>query len=434
MKKFFTFISALLIIAVASCAGTKKDTISAKATESTDSCTTNHQNRYEVYVPQRKSTQEKLPLLVILDSHGSGKFALEKFKKAATNYGIILVASDLVKNGYPDFEQAIQTLVEDVRQKYPINDKLYITGFSGGARMALGYALSHPTQGLILCGALGSPQQIGSLSCPIISISGTDDFNFIETAQFMFQEQTMPSNLKIELLSSSHSWPDSETLSNAVGFLTLYSSEENSTIENFCKLQKTRIDTLKKAGEWIKAEIVARDMATTPNLDKDKSFSSTYNTLKSSEEYNQQMQHLAQCLNQEGTLRQKYGDAFSSKDEIWWKNEIKTMNKQISQTTDQFTKDLYLRIKGFWGIACYSYCNQAASQRNETLLSKILLIYKEVEPQNSDMLYFSAFLPYWKGDDASTVAALQKAISNGFADFGRLKNDFPITITSKLHH
>ena len=85
-------------------------------------------------------------------------------------YPAVLIASNLVKNGFDGYDGAIQTLIDDVHQKYPVGEVVFITGFSGGARMALGYALVHPVNGLILCGALANADQLNAVHCP--------DFNF----------------------------------------------------------------------------------------------------------------------------------------------------------------------------------------------------------------------------------------------------------------
>ncbi|HKI87696.1 MAG TPA: hypothetical protein VKA38_01630, partial [Draconibacterium sp.] len=142
-------------------------------------------------------------------------------------YPVILVASDYIKNGFSNYTEAIQTLIDDVRQKYPAGETIFMAGFSGGARMVLGYAFTNQPDGLILCGALANANQIKALRCPIISISGMDDFNFVETTQYLFEDQTIPKNLKIELTNASHNWPDSQMLTNAIGFLRLSCQNEN---------------------------------------------------------------------------------------------------------------------------------------------------------------------------------------------------------------
>ena len=428
----------LLLFGMISCGGGGKLKEVVNAIEKTDSCKLDLKNTYEVYIPERNNVNEKLPLLVIIDAHGSGAFALEKFKQGANQYPAILVASSYVKNGFANYEGAIQTLIDDVRQKYPAGETVFMTGFSGGARMALGYALSHPLNGLILCGALANADQINALRCPVISISGMDDFNFMETAQYLFQEQLIPGNLKIELTNASHNWPDSLMLANAFGFLQIsslaenISAQTNSQLQKYCQNQHVRIETLEKQGDFLKAALLARNMSSSKPFNTDKSFASRYNELKANSEYNSQLNRLKKCLNFEIGARQPYIDAFKTKDSVWWKNEIKTINEKIKTEQDSFKIDMYRRIKGFWGIACYSFGNQAIKEQNAEMLNKIVSVYKLVEPENTYVLYFSAFPYFWKGNNEACISMLKKALDAGFSDIDQLKMDFPESVFSKL--
>ena len=66
------------------------------------------------------------------------------------------------------------------------------------------------------------------------------------------------------------------------------------------------------------------------------------------------------------------------------------------------------------------------------MLNKILPVYRMLEPDNPDMLYFSAFPFYWNGKNEAALSILKKARQAGFSDISRLKKDFSETITSKL--
>ncbi len=437
MNRVLLSLLVLLFGTLISCRGVNNSNETIKAIEKTDSCLTDAANKYEVYIPARTKQEEKLPLLVIIDAHGSGKFALNKFKLAAGKYPVILVASNYVKNGFEGYDQAIQTLINDVRSKYPVGKALFLTGFSGGARMALGYALGHPADGLILCGALAGGTEISAIACPVIAISGTDDFNFMETAQFLFQEESIPQNLKIELTGASHSWPDSLMLANALGYLYFASPNAESPntttqLTTYNQQQQTRIESLKQQGDYLKAALIARNIASVELFDRNKTFATTYNILKTDAVYRNQLNRLGNCLNYEIGMRQTYMEAFSTKDSNWWKNEIKTVDGKIKTEQDVMRADMYRRIKGFWGIVCYSLGKQAIAQHNVDLLNRILFVYRTLEPENSEMHYYSAFPPFWQGNNEATISALRKALKAGFTDVSRLKKDFPESISSKL--
>jgi hypothetical protein len=434
----FLFLYPTLFYGLASCSAANQSNKTVPAVEITDSCQLDSENTYEVYIPERDKSVEKLPLLLIIDSHGSGQFALNKFKHSANQYPAILVASNLVKNGFEGYEAAIQTLVEDVRCKYPVEKTIFVTGFSGGARMALGYALAHPVNGLILCGALAGADQIRATQCPVVSISGMDDFNFMETAQYLFQEQSIPGNLKMELTDASHSWPDSLMLANALGFLRLscqaaeIPSPSKSQLKTYCQNQQARIHSLKQHGDFLKAALVARNMASTDPFNRDETFASTYNELKANPDYLNQMNQLKTNLNFEISVRQPYLEAFRTKDTLWWKNEIRTAEEKIKTEKNSYTKDTYRRIKGFWGIASYSLCKQAIKEQNAEALNQILSIYRMLEPANPDMLYFSSFPYFWKQNKEATLSMLKKALEAGYSDMGQLKKDFPESITLRV--
>jgi len=437
MNRLFLVLYILLFCGLISCQGAGKSNTTANAVEKSDSCISNVKNSYEVYIPSRNNVNDKLPLLIILDAHGSGKFALAKFKSGANQYPVVLIASNLIKNGVEGYEGAIQTLINDVRQKYPVNETVFMTGFSGGARMALGYGLAHPLMGLIMCGALANPDQLNALHCPVISISGMDDFNFMETAQYLFQEKSTPDNLKIELTHASHSWPDDVMLANALGFLTFTGEAGNTDIrnealfKNYCQTQQARIKSLKQQGDFLKATLIAHNMSITQPFNNGV-FTSAYQDLKNSPGYISQLNRLEKCLTFEISARQTYIDAFQTKDTLWWKNEITTTDLKIKTDQDFFTKDMYRRIKGFWGIACYTLCKQAVMERNVEALNRILSIYRKVEPENPDMFYFSSFPSYWAGKNDLTISLLKTALQAGFTDMNQLKKDFPEFDSSKF--
>lgn len=432
MYKLTALLFSAAFCGLVSCSSAGTPAKMVQSAEKTDSCRSDAKNSYEIYIPARENAGTKLPLLVVLDSHGAGKFALDKFRLAADRFPAIVVASNRIKNGFADYDNAVQALIADVRAKYPASEDVFLTGFSGGARMALGYALSHPVNGLILCGALASPDQINAVRCPVVSISGIDDFNFVETAQYLFQSQSIPAKLKIELTGASHAWPDSLMLANAWGFVSLTSAADpdNALVEQYCTAQHTRIDSLQQRGDLLAAALVARNMSATQPFTDDKAFADKYKTVQADPAYSGQLAKLEKCIRLEMNVRQPYIDAFQSKDSLWWRNEIQVTEQRIQSEPEASARDMYRRIKAFWGIASFSLCRQAVTAHNALALSKALAIYRMLEPENPDMFYFSAFIPLWKGDERATVSALKKAVAAGFTDVSLLKNDFPAAVSA----
>lgn len=422
-----------------SCNEKRKKSVPAQAIEKTDTCVSDSKNTYEIYIPGRNSNKEKLPLLIIIDSHGEGKFALNKFKPAAEKYNVIIAASNLVKNNFPKSNSAIETLKNDIRHKYPVNKTTFLAGFSGGARISLNYAISHPVNGLIMCGALAEAKAIRAARCTLFSISGTDDFNFNETAQYISNDNLCPDNLKIELTNGNHNWPDSITLTNATGFLLLSFVSENTQgpyedeIKNYRRKQLSVTDSLQKNNMYLKAYLNARNMSGIKTFDRHRVFTKRCKKIKDAKEYRHELSRIENCLNYEMKIRQPFINAFTTKDSTWWKQENETLKKRIEETNDPYLLDMYKRIKGTLGIYCYALCNMAIRQHNAEALKKIITVYGILEPQNAEMYYYSAFIPYWNGNYKKAAVLIQKAVYKGIKDTDRIKRDFPEEISKKIN-
>lgn len=396
-----------------------------------DTCRYDSNHSYEIYLPPRLNEEEKLPLLIIIDPHGSGAHALNMFKYAANKYSVALVASNYIENGCSDYIKAISDLQADVKNKYPVNEVTFLTGFSGGARMALDYAQRTKVYGVISCGALASENQIRSIGSTVYSISGTDDFNFVETAQYLFNETTIPSNLKIELTNASHSWPDSMVLASAVAFQLLSSKSESipdrvrENKNDFINTQVHKIDSCIIANKHINAWLIARNMNKSSAFKQNNKFKELCSEIQTNEYFINEIQQLKSALQFEMNVRTSYTAALSEKDSEWWAGELRSIENKIANEPDKYKQDMYKRIKSFWGIACYSFCNRAVQAKNTEMLRKILSVYKMIEPNNPDAFYFSAFVPYWQGNMQETSMAIQEALRKGYSDEKKLKENFP---------
>lgn len=385
-------VSLLLCSGLASCGNGSTKFAAVPALVSANRCNSDTSHSYEVFVPARSKPDQTFPLLIVLDPHGSGKTALSHFRLAAERYPVVLVASNRIRNNMEGFSAAIQKLIDDARVKYPVSDVVLLSGFSGGARMAVDYAKTNRVKGLILSGAMSGVEVLRNIGCLVYSITGSDDFNYLETAPFLFQEENLPANLKLEFTRSAHDWPDSTTLADALGYLQLVNTAakpDDPTRKNFEKQQWDKIDSLKAKGSYIMARWTARNMAAF-----DDSFAQLDLRLKTTAGYIDEMNRLLVNLQMEAGVRDSYMKALDSNDATWWKSELEKVNRQIQTASEPYTQDAYRRIKGFWGIACYSLCNRAVVSNDFRALTHYVSIYRVLEPQNPDMHHFLELLKH----------------------------------------
>ena len=358
--------------------------------------------------------------MVVIDPHGDGKLAIKQFKEAAQTYAVVLIASNLVKNDVTGYLQLLDELIVDAKSKYPVGNTLYFGGFSGGARMSLDYAMSRRTNGVIACGALAAAEQIKAIHCPVMAIVGMDDFNFIEAAQYIINPAGIPQNLSIETTRASHSWPESGLLAHATGYLRLSSGEnstcldKNSLLKSYVSEQTARLISLSQSKDELNAMLLARNLSISNTFESLGSFRSRYEKLVTQEAFVQQRDNLVKNLRFELSIRDQYYKALQGKDSVWWRKEILELNTKLNTEKDRQRNLVYHRIKGFLGVACYSMCNRATSQKEVSVLEQVVPVYRLLEPDNPDQLYYSAVLAHLKKNFSREKYYLGKAKEKGY--------------------
>jgi uncharacterized protein YeeX (DUF496 family) len=380
-----------------------------------------------------------MPLVILLDPHGSGNYAIQKFIKSAERYKCILVASHIVRNNFSDFVPSLETLIADVRSKYPVGDKIYLAGFSGGARMAISLAQIHKVNGVLACGAFAHEEEIKFINTNLFALFGMDDFNFYEVANFFLDPTGYPSNIKIEIIGGIHEWPSAEYLENALGLLLITDFQKESecikrkTLFNvYASDNKKRVDSLIKAHNYLNSWLVCSNIKDLKNLPDNSYFSSVYNSVNKSTELQNQIRQLKVSMQIEFKARDAYFKALNTQDNKWWANEIAILNAQIDSEKDVYKNSAYKRIRSFLGIMCYTMTNSALQANDLQKTKKMLELYKLVEPQNPDMFYFSALFFLKTGRTDSILSYLKSALKTGFNDLNALRNNFPPEIVSQV--
>jgi hypothetical protein len=410
-----------------------------KAQLATEKCISDTLNTYQLYIPEHFKECKTMPLVLVIDPHGSGNYAIQRFFEAAEKYKCVIIASNLIKNNYPEFNNAIQTLLADAYYKFPLNRSVFIAGFSGGARMAIDYAETNSVAGILVCGALGSKSQLKKVQAPIYSLIGMADFNFPEVAEYILRPTETPSNLFIEITDLKHEWPSTTTIDRGLGFLFL----TKSNYKNICFPAKEMmkdfkfnisiyIDSLITNNEYIKSKEILRNFQNLPGKRDNKYFTTKFDTNKIYISYNKEIQQLQQSLQFEMKIREAYYNSLLSKDIKWWKNEIDALDNQILKDDEKYALLAYKRIRSFLGILCYSACRNYLQTNDLTAASKILDLYKLLEPKNPDMLFYFALFRFKSGKNEQAINLLQESLSAGFSDIGLLKQSFPKNIIDKV--
>ncbi len=185
-------------------------------------CSGSERQSYALYVPQAYSGERACPILYCLDPAARGRLPVERFAKAAEVAGWIVAGSNNSRNGDPSgAREAIAWLVRDTRERFAIDDsRIYVAGFSGGARLALSWACNGRIAGVIACGAAFGAKIPQGISFRVCGVAGVDDFNFDEVYAMCRELDRRGVPQLFAEFSGGHEWLPEALAGRAIEFLS----------------------------------------------------------------------------------------------------------------------------------------------------------------------------------------------------------------------
>lgn len=147
---------------------------------------------------------------------------VETYRAAAEQYGYIVAGSNTSRNGPWQVSAAsIRAMSADLGQRFSIDaDRFYLTGLSGGARVALQVALGTKAIAGVIASSAGYPdnQRRKALPFVVFGTAGTEDFNYLEL-RMLDRALTTPHRLAI--FEGGHTLPPDDVALEAIEWLEL---------------------------------------------------------------------------------------------------------------------------------------------------------------------------------------------------------------------
>ena len=140
---------------------------------------------YALYLPSNYTPDRKWPVLYSFDPGARGRVPVERFKEAAEKYGWIVLGSNNSRNGPWNVSvNAWNAMLTDTHQRFAIDDeRMYATGFSGGARAAVRIAAGCKCLAGVIANGAGFPVDLApssQMQFVFFGAVGVDDFNYPE--------------------------------------------------------------------------------------------------------------------------------------------------------------------------------------------------------------------------------------------------------------
>ena len=352
---------------------------------------------YALYLPQNYTPGLKYPLIIAFDPHASGSLPLEKYKELADKYGYILMGSNDSKNGQ-DMNTSgiiIDGLFSETSGRYSIDStRIYVMGFSGGARIASMIGLfDGGVAGVIGAGAgfINTDQQ-ARFKPDYISFAGNSDFNMNELINLDKQLDQANFTHAFILFNGKHEWPPAEIMENAFIWNEFCAMRKKMIVKNDSLINKY----VEKQNEIIEADRKTRDQLAVHDhfvnlirfvdgLIPTEGLKKELADVDASVAYKNQENKLELLIGKEVLEQQILGSNFFTKDIPWWKRQIANYQLRITKGKDSSDVRMCRRLKSYLSLYCYMSYNRMRSSNDTVAARHAMEIYELVDPENAEL-------------------------------------------------
>jgi hypothetical protein len=186
------------------------------------SCAEKPEQTYALYLPATYSPDRAWSLVLAFHPAADGPRIVETFRAGAEQLGYIVAASNNARNGPHEISAAAaQAMGADVSRRFAIDARrVYVAGFSGGGRVALGLALANPSIAGVIASSAGFPdsQPRAELPFAVYSTAGVEDFNYLEM-RLLDRELRSPHFLSV--FAGGHVLPPQDVATEALEWLEI---------------------------------------------------------------------------------------------------------------------------------------------------------------------------------------------------------------------
>ncbi|MFQ5696487.1 MAG: hypothetical protein ACE5HB_10900, partial [Terriglobia bacterium] len=234
-------------------------------------CAAQPEQTYALFLPSTYTPARRWPIVYAFDPAARGRLPVKLLQDVAERYGYIVVGSNNSRNGPSRPQQDAATAIwDDTHRRFAIdNRRVYVTGFSGGARFATFLALGCGCVTGVIAHGAGFPVSAtptGEEDFSYFSAIGDLDFNYPELVQLAARLDKLGVTNRLRRFHGPHQWAPAEVWVEAIEWMELLAmkggtrtgDEEFIARQVSAALEKTR--ALEDAGELYAASYEYRKL------------------------------------------------------------------------------------------------------------------------------------------------------------------------------
>ena len=189
-------------------------------------CAADPAQSYALYLPSGYSPAKAWPIIYVFDPGARGKVPVRLYKDAVEKYGYIIAASNNARNFQSDVvTKAAKAMWDDTHVRLSLDQRrIYMMGFSGGARVATELAVvceQCAIAGVIAHGAGYPFPPSDKERFAYFAFIGDKDFNWPEVMELRRKKEECCAPYQLRLFRGEHQWAPPEIFGEAIAWLQL---------------------------------------------------------------------------------------------------------------------------------------------------------------------------------------------------------------------
>ena len=405
---------------------------------------------YALYLPSNYSQNRKWPVLYAFDPGARGRVPVERFKDAAEKYGWIVLGSNTSRNG--PWELAVNAwnaMQKDSHQRFAIDDeRMYATGFSGGARAAVRIATVCNCLAGVMASGAGFPTNLvpsPAMRFVFFGAVGVDDFNYPEVKTL--EEPLTKAGIahRIQIFEGGHEWPPVSAATAAVQWMELHAMKagkrrrDDGFIGAMWEHRLGDAKTYEESKKYLEAFQVYLDLAqsfkglrdvaqveTKVNQLRDSSelkaaIREDQNQIRKQRELESQLYSLIAAGGASTEQSAITSESVKSEEGFDSRNRLQALLSELrnhSKAPEDSTRRRVARrvLDGLFIGLIEEGISLLQTKKNYPESIKRLKLASEVNPDRSATFFYLAWAYAANGDKKKSLQFLNKAIEKGFAD------------------
>ena len=396
---------------------------------------------FSLFLPTSFNTNQKWPILIVVDLKGRGEQALSMFTTAANSEGFILASPNNLSDSITLSKNMLNlgNMMKKVSEILPVNnDRVYSAGFFSGAQFAsLVPLFIKEVDGVISIGSsLPNTELLSTKSrFHFVGVVAREDFSFRD----LIQSRKVLNQLKFEnqliVFDAVSKLPEQSHLLRAMRWLKLSDMakgilpKDSVFIKNALAQDNEKIDELLKTNKLLLAEQLMGEMQSVYRLHANiDSVRNANKELKKQKEYRGLRRSQNSFFFKENLVREDY-QYYLEEDVLthnfnnlgWWNYQMGELNKYV-KSNNRFEKQMGERLIGYANALVEDDINSVMAEEkiDEDALTFLWMLKTITEPKNPEF-YLKVISISAKNEDFGTALFyLEELLKTGFKDKQKL--------------